>query len=254
MKMNGTSTFRIELYKGRHRHLLLVPLGFLLVLALWSGFSHRNLDAYDLACGYTRLFYQLPLLNCVLMPIMLSVIASRLCDMEIKGGTLKLLYTLEKKSSFYDLKFLHEFLYTMVFILGEGICIPVFGHMFHFTEPLSFSLLLRHVLCLVLAAFPVLCLQHVLSLMVESQIAPLFFGLAGSFLGLFSCFFSHNISRLILWGYFAAFLPYGLDYDRESRISTFYPVKFPAVTFILFTVFSLAFYAICRRIFLKKEV
>jgi len=254
MKKNGSSAFRVELYKGRHRHLLLVPLGFFLVLALWSGYSHRNLDAYDLSCGYSRLFYQLPLLNCVLMPIMLSVIASRLCDMEIKGGTLKLLYTLEKKSSFYDLKFLHEFLYAMVFILGEGICIPVFGQLFHFTEPLSFSLLLRHVLCLALAAFPALCLQHILSLMVESQIAPLFVGLSGSFLGLFSCFFPHNISRLILWGYFAAFLPYGLDYDHESRISAFYPVEFPAVTFLLFTVFSLAFYIICRRIFLNKEV
>lgn len=254
MKKNHTSALRVELYKGRHRHLLLVPLGFLLVLALWSGFSHRNLDSYDLSCGYARLFYQLPLLNCVLMPMMLSVIASRLCDMEIKGGTLKLLCTLEKKSSFYDLKFLHEALYAMVFILGEGICIPVFGQLFHFTEPLSLSLLLRHVLCLALAAFPVLCLQHVLSLMAENQIAPLFLGLAGSFLGLFSCFFSHRISRLILWGYFAAFLPYGLDYDSESRISTFYPVEFPTVTFILFTLFSLAFYVICRRIFLKKEV
>ena len=28
------------------------------------------------------------------MPVMVAVIASRLCDMEIKGGTLKLLFTL----------------------------------------------------------------------------------------------------------------------------------------------------------------
>lgn len=246
--------FYVELYKGRHRKLFLLPLGFLFVLFLWAGYANNDLTPYEQAQGYTFLFYQLPLLNCVLMPIMIAVIASRLCDMEIKGGTLKLLYTLENKSSFYDLKFLHEFLYVLLFAVGEGLLIPVMGHIFHFTEDLSLALLLRHVLCLLLASIPVLCLQHILSLMVETQIAPLFFGLIGSFLGLFSMFFPPAVAHFVLWAYFGAFLPYGMDYDPSSRIISFYQVPFPWILFLTFFVFAVLFYAVCRKIFLNKEV
>lgn len=252
--MNTIQTFYVELYKGRHRKLLFMPIIFLFVLFLWAGFAKKDLTPYEQAQGYTTLFFQLPLLNCVIMPIMLAVTASRLCDMEIKGGTLKLLYTLEKKHTFYDLKFLHEFLYVFLFAVGEGLLIPLMGHIFHFTETLSAALLFRHVLCLLLASIPVLSLQHLLSLMAENQIAPLFLGLAGSFLGLFSVFFSHNITRFILWGYFGAFVPYGMDYDSSSRISTFYEVPFPTWLFAAFSIFTILFYMVCRRIFLKKEV
>ena len=173
---------------------------------------------------------------------------------EITGGTLKLLYTLENKSCFYDLKFLHEFLYVFLFAVGEGLLIPVMGHIFHFTESLSIALLLRHVLCLLLASVPVLCLQHLLSLMAENQIAPLFLGLVGSFLGLFSMFFSPAVAHFVLWAYFGAFLPYGMDYDPSSRIISFYQVPFPLPVFIVFLIFTILLYAVCRKIFLKKEV
>lgn len=252
--MKTAQNFYVELSKGRHRKLFLLPLGFLFVLFLWASYSNNDLTPYEQAQGYTFLFYQLPLLNCVLMPILIAVIASRLCDMEIKGGTLKLLYTLENKSCFYDLKFLHEFLYVFLFAVGEGLLIPVMGHIFHFTESLSIALLLRHVLCLLLASVPVLCLQHLLSLMEVNQIAPLFLGLVGSFLGLFSMFFSPAVAHFVLWAYFGAFLPYGMDYDPSSRIISFYQVPFPLPVFIVFLIFTILLYVVCRKIFLSKEV
>ncbi len=253
-KNRPLAALSVELKKGRYRRLALVPLGFLAALFVWAAYAHKNPTPEETAQGYTYLFFQLPLLNCVLMPIMIAVIASRLCDMEIKGQTLKLLYTLEEKSSFYDWKFFHEFLYLLLFCLGEALLFPLFGQLFHFTETLSFLLLFRHTVCTLLAGFAVLTLQHVLSLMAENQIMPLFLGLIGSFLGLFSMFFPRSVANLILWGYFGAFLPFGMDYDSASRTTTFYPVAFPTVTFLLFAVFCIAFYAVCRRIFLNKEV
>ena len=84
--------------------------------------------------GYSYILYQLPLLNVVLLPVMTAVIASRLCDMEIKGNTLKQLYTLQKRSSFYDWKFIHELKYLLAFTIGEGIMIPLMGAFCHFTQ------------------------------------------------------------------------------------------------------------------------
>ena len=117
----------VELKKGRHKRLWLVPLVFLIVLFLWSAYTYQNAATEDLAAGYTKMFYQLPLMNTMLMPVLLSVLASRLCDMEIKGQTLKLLYTLQQKGSFYDLKFVHEGFYLLLFTIGECLLFSAGG-------------------------------------------------------------------------------------------------------------------------------
>ncbi|MDR3891050.1 MAG: ABC transporter permease, partial [Blautia sp.] len=93
-----------EHQKQKRRRIWLIPLGFLVILYLWISVSRNSFYADDLAMGYSFLLYQLPLLNVVLVPVMTAVIASRLCDMEIKGNTLKLLYTLQKREKFYDWK------------------------------------------------------------------------------------------------------------------------------------------------------
>lgn len=244
----------VELKKAQHLKIMLIPLGFLAVLFLWAAFSYTNASDYDKAQGYANLFYELPLINCVILPIMLAVLSSRLCDMEIKGQTQKLLYTLQEKGSFYDWKFLHEAFYLLLFGCGEGLIFPLCGKLFGFTEPLSFGLLCRHVGITLLVGAVVLTLQHLLSLCSQNQILPLIVGLIGSFLGLFSMFFPPAFARLVLWGYFGAFPAYGMNYDAAARLCSFYEVPFPTGLFLLFTLFGILFYLVCRHIFLKKEV
>ena len=99
-----------------------------------------------------------------------------------------------------------------------------------------------------------LTLQHFLSLMSSNQILPLLVGLIGSFLGLFSMFFPPRAARFILWGYFSAFSPYGMDYDSQTRVMSFYRIPFPTETFVLFMLFGLLFFVVCRTVFVKKEV
>ena len=45
-------------------------------------------------------------MNAIMLPLMLSVIASRICDMEVKGDTMKILFTLQKRTRFFDCKYL----------------------------------------------------------------------------------------------------------------------------------------------------
>src|SRR5699024_10978131 len=87
---------RAEKLKARNKKAVLVPLGFLAFDFLWSIWQVSSMDPGELPVGYMMFFYQLPTMNVILLPLMISVIASRICDMEVKGDTMKLLFTLQK--------------------------------------------------------------------------------------------------------------------------------------------------------------
>ena len=244
----------VEYRKQRHLYVWLIPLIFLAVLFLWGTAGQRNLSDFDLAQGYSYLLYQFPILNCILMPTMLAVIASRICDMEVKGQTWKLLFTLQNKGGFYDRKFLTEFLYLLLFCLGQLGILLFYGMIYGYTEPLPLVLFFRHLAVTLVAGIAVLTLQHILSLLSANQIIPLLTGLAGSFLGLFSEFFPTALARLILWNYFGAFVPFGIAWDEAAQEVILTPVSFSAGLFAGFFIFTILLYLLCRTIFIKKEV
>ena len=243
-----------EQKKWKHLNIWMIPLSFLGILFLWTSFKNLTLSDAELAQGYSDLLYQIPLMNCIFMPIFLAILASRVCDMEIKGQTTKLLFTLQKSGSFYDLKFLWECRYLLLFVVGEGVIIASSGVLFGFTERLSCCLLFRHMVVTFLTGAVILNLQHFLSLLSSNQIFPLLIGLVGAFLGLFSMFFPTEIARFVPWSYFGAFTPFAMNWDEASRTLTYSPVPFPTPLLIGFTLFGLSFYLLCRHIFIRREI
>ena len=55
----------------------------------------------ELANGYSALLYSIPVIEAILLPVMMAVLASRLWDMEVKGNTAKLRYTLQTRRSLF---------------------------------------------------------------------------------------------------------------------------------------------------------
>lgn len=243
-----------ERQKSRRRHLWSVPAAFLGFQFLWMVWQLRTSSAEDLQCGYTMLFYQLPMLNAILLPVMAAVIASRLCDMELKGDTLKLLYTLQKRTVFYDCKYLTGLKYVLAFSLGQSILILLGGKLFGISETLDAVQLAQSAAVVFAVTAALLCLQQLLSLLSRNQILPLSVGLAGAFLGLFSMFFPPELSRFILWGYYAAFPTVGMNWDAATRYTEYYGIVFPTEKFALFICFLLLAYFVSRSIITKKEV
>lgn len=244
---------QVEQIKARRRHVWAVTAALGLLLCLWGTFNYRNANAQDLAQGYSGLFYQLPLLNTILLPLGLAVIASRLCDWEIKGNTLKLLCTLQKKGSVYDCKALMGLKHLFFIALMETAGILAAGAYFHFTEKLDVRLLLLHFMEILTAGTFVYLLQQTLSLLWENQLAPLVVGLIGSFAGLFSLYFPKEISRLIPWSYFSQFTPLRMDWNRQTREIHFHPAEFPTVLFLGFLAVTAGVYIIGKQLFLRKE-
>lgn len=245
---------RAEKLKARHKKALFVPLGFLLFQILWAVWQISSMKPQELPDGYMMFFYQLPPMNAIMLPLMLSVIASRVCDMEVKGDTLKILFTLQKRDGFFDCKYLTCLKYLLIFAAGQGIMLPVLGTINHFGS-LKISLYLLYLLVTFTVSAVILCIQQFLSLVSENQLLPLGVGLAGCFLGLFSMFFPAPVARLILWGYYSVFACVGMDWDSEiNKILGYYEIPFPTVSFLLFLAAGILIYLICRTIIQKKEV
>ena len=250
--------YKAEIQKQRCRKVWIIPLGFLTVLTLWVSVPMFHFTAQDLTSGYQWLFYQISLLNAIFVPMMLAVTASRLCDMEIKGNTLKLLYTLEKTGRFYDIKFLAEARYLLLFSFGEVLVILLLGKLFHITEPVRLLPFVEHFLAVSAVGAVLLGFQHLLSLMSDNQILPLCAGLAGSFLGLFSMYFPRTVNLCIVWGYFSIFsvsginwgqVPEGADYNDYMQY-----LDFPLPGFLLFSAVGILLYLFEKGIFMRKEV
>ncbi len=244
---------RAEQIKARRRRVWAVTAALGLLLCLWGAFNYRHADVSDLAQGYSGLFYQLPLFNTILLPLGLAVIASRLCDWEIKGNTLKLLCTLQKKERLYDCKLLMGFKHLFLIACMETTGILAAGARFHFTEKLKIRLLALHFMTLLAAGAFVYLLQQTLSLLWENQLAPLVVGLIGSFAGLFSLYFPKEISRLVPWSYFCQFTPILMDWNRETRQQRFYPTEFPTALFLGFLAATVGVYIIGKLLFVRKE-
>lgn len=255
--MNPSSLNRqlqAERQKGRRRHLLLIPFIFLLFQSLWAFWQLNYALPEELNTGYLLLFHHLPMVNTILLPMLAAVTASRLCDMEIKGDTLKLLYTMQRQANLFDCKYLAGLKYLAAFTLAQGLVILGLGAAYHFGEPLKWPMLLEHLAVTFSVSAALLAIQQTLSLLSASQILPLAAGLVGCFLGLFSLFFPAPIARLFIWGYYAAFPTAVMDWERDTRIVHYFEAPFPAAAFFLFLAAVISLYLLCRTITARKEV
>lgn len=243
-----------ERQKSCRRYIWLVPLAVLAFDGLWAIWQLNNASARELQSGYLMMFFNLQTINTILLPLMTAVLASRLCDMEIKGGTLKLLYTLQQRTIFYDCKYMAGLRYLLFFVLGQGALLLTLGAAYHFGTPVQLPMLLEYLTAVFVVSAVLLSIQQLLSLFSDNQILPLTVGLGGSFLGLFSLFFPKWAARLILWGYYVQFSTVNMEWDKSTRITTYYEVPFSWGFFFLFIVFGMIVYMICRMLITRKEV
>ena len=150
--------FEQQWMKLKRRKAGLLVLAFLGFTFLWIGWVVSDADAADLADGYRWMFSNLSMINTILLPTMLAMLASRLCDMEIKGNTLKLLCTLEKKGTLFDVKLLTGGSFLILYVAAELLLLLAGGRLLGFGRPMearhAVYFLLQNILILVLGLNP----------------------------------------------------------------------------------------------------
>lgn len=245
--MTIITEFRLEMRKLRRRHL---PALFLLVFAVitaWMGWCLKDMDTSRTNDVSALLFINLLLMNTILCPIVIAVLASRMCDMEQAGDTYKWLCTIQKPEHIYRGKVITGMFFLAVFSLTQSALLGVLAApavIPHRQVQLFFTLFLTS-LCIFI-------LQLNLSFRFTNQLTPVFISIGGTFAGLFSWFlYQWPLRYLIPWGYYAALCNTGYDYDETIRYTTYYWDSYPVLWTIVLLAAAAGLYGYGRKHFLK---
>jgi hypothetical protein len=244
----------IEFQKIRHRKNGLVIILCIGAQALWAFWAAGRMNEEMLKQGWMYFLYQFPVLNTIMMPIVVSVVASRICDIEHKGEMYKLLYTLLPGYKLFWAKFVCGSVFMAgASILQTGVIICL-GSLKKFKGELPVQQMFMFFLVSTAINLTILLFQQVLSLYFTNQMIPLSVGLGGCFLGLFSLFFPGNLKYFLIWGYYGAMSGVGMDWNRETRITHFYETGMNFNGMLLLVIFFAGIYCLGYNLIKRKEI
>lgn len=157
----------LELKKTKHHKMYLVSLALLLIQYLWTLYAEGKNK--DLVQGWLILFYDFPLLNSIMVPTFIAIMASRLIDIEHKGSTWKLLETLQAKTNIFFGKVIYGFCFLLCFCLLQLIMILLLGRSFgYYGNPDLWACALYFIQTLVIS-FLLFLMQMTLSILFTNQ-------------------------------------------------------------------------------------
>jgi hypothetical protein len=243
----------LEFKKLKHRHMLLILLALILTQALWFLFAMRNMNEAELSQGWLNSLYQFSLLNCIMMPLVSAVIASRISDIEHKGNTFKLLETLLPPSRLFLSKLICGSVFMIFFAAAQFILIITFGSYkgFHGNIPLAHYIFF--LLCTALLNIILFLIQLALSLLFQNQMISLTIGLIGSFVGLMSLFFSNTFRRFIIWSYYGNLSTVNMDWNETTRVCTYSTISVPVSSIFYLLILFFVLLVIAQQLFIRKE-
>ena len=246
-------TLYAELKKSRRRHNLLVAVCISLFVLLWAtqtgGTGEGRLEQ-----GYSGLFYAVPVMNTVVMPLGTAVLASRLWDLESKEKSCRMLLTLQSRKDLFWGKAVVALLQIVLIGIIESAGIPVLGKHFGFTEPLDWGLFWWLAISTFAVNTMLFFLWLFLSIRFDNQVPTLAAGMVGSLSGLFAAFMPTVVSYFLPWGYYIPLSTIRMDWNRETRIVRYYSTPYPTWLLILTAAFGALFAALAWETLKRKEV
>lgn len=248
-------TLQLEFYKIKRRNVWLSMFAMLGIQLSWGLWAMRDPKDWELASGWMSLLYSLSVLDGMMMPTIMSLLASRLADIEHKGNTYKQLKTLRPSASLYHAKALCGTIILSVLLAAQAAVFILYGYFLGYegNPSLKYYLLsygLKFASCLSL-----FLLQLLLSMLFANQMIPLVIGLGGSMIALLVMFVSHY--SFLPWGGILTSTLVGMDWDQKTRIITyFYRDYSPTETVAVICIFVwvVVFYAAGRLLFTRREV
>lgn len=211
----------LELQKTKRHVMWLVMAALLAVQCLW--FIYAEGDNKDLVQGWLILLYNFPLMNSIMVPTFIAMVASRLIDIEHKGSGWKLLETMQSKFSIYFGKVIYGFCYLFCFSVFQLLMMITLGFFFGYHgSPDIWAVVLYFVQTFTIS-FILFLLQMIIAILFSNQAVSLCVGICGSMAGLFLMFMPWNLLKSIIpWGHFGAAMVVGMDWNEATRECTYY--------------------------------
>ena len=243
----------LEFYKIRRRKVGVIILVLLGVQCLWGLWAFRHMDAKKLSQGYMQCLYHFTVLNTIMMPMIAAITASKICDLEHKGQTFKLLLTVMPAGALFDAKFICASMYMVTVGAAQTVFIIILGKSAGFTEPFPPGYLFYYFVITIFVTVVILAIQQAFSLLFANQMVSFVIGITGSFVGLFSLFLPQTIQRGILWSYYGVLTPVRMNWDSQTRIADLQYIPVDWSSFLLLMGLFAVIYFTGRRCFTRKE-
>lgn len=247
-------SLRAELQKAHRRHDLAVCLLAPVAVLLWAGYAAPG-GAKSTADGYHALLYTVPIMNTVLMPVAMSMLASRLWDIEIKGNCPKLLYTLQNRRSLFTAKACFGAAEALAVVLLELAGVLLLGQWHHYADTPPAEQLLYLFFCTYAVNLMLFFSELLLTILLANPLPALCTGIAGALVGLFSAFMPPIVSYFVPWGYYIPLGSYMMEsWDPDTRIVV-YGIRPFNLLLLTWTIFlAVLFFTVTWRAIRQKEV
>ncbi|MDD2958835.1 MAG: ABC transporter permease [Lachnospiraceae bacterium] len=248
---------KLEFRKNHMGMLLFLTAAFLGLNLMWLMISLQNPNESQLHWGWMMMLAQMPIIGAVLSPTFMAVIASRIADVEHKGSTFKLLYTLQSRTSLYHAKLLLGMIFAAGISIGQALVLIAVGNIVHFEGSAPVEKITLYYIMSFGVTFASYLLQLDLSLRFRNQMAPLAIGILGSFCGLFVMYLYQFriLQHIVLWtNYVTLSASVMSSYDPETRIVQYEwcPVNWYGIAAV--GVWTIMLYLWGRRMAERREV
>lgn len=251
----------LELYKLKHRKVFLTFLVILGVelLFVFSNYGNNNnflnMISDPAAPAWEDLIIGPAAINGLFFPILAAVIASRICDMEHKGNTWKLLECNNQNRRYiWFCKFTIVSTLMMLAIFIQAFIIIAYGNSVGIVQPLPVRTLLGFVLGTAMITFVVVTIQVFFSLVCTNQLIPMSIGMIGALIGFISTLLPPGIRNILIWGNYAELMVLGQDTSSGNLQSSGLVVRnINFVPLAILFVVGLVAYVVFRKRFEKYE-
>lgn len=247
-------SFRSEWQKARHRHDLAACLLLPLAILLWASYSAPG-SGQSTTYGYHALLYTLPIMNTVLLPVGMAMLASRLWDVEVKGSFPKLLYTLQSRRALFAGKAMlgaAEILFIVALEVAGVLLLGLRNSYADFPENNQICYLFC---CTAVVALMLFASELMLTVLLSNPLPALCTGIAGALIGLFAAFMPTLFCYFVPWSYCIPLGTYYLaSWDPDTRIVV-YAIRGFQFPLLAWTVLlAILFWGITWRLIQTKEV
>lgn len=218
---------RLELYKLKHRKVFLT---FLLILGVELLFVFSNygnnknflsMISDPSAPAWEDLIIGPAAMNGLFLPILAAVISSRICDIEHRGNTWKLLEcNNQNRKSIWFCKFTVVSALMLLAILIQTFTIVAYGNAVGIVQPLPVKTLLSFTLGTMMVTFVVVTIQVFFSLVFANQLVPMSIGMIGALIGFISTLLPPGIRNILIWGNYAELMVLGQDTSSGNLQTT----------------------------------
>lgn len=248
------STLRLEFFKCRRRKIFLVGLALMVAQLLWMYTSILRWEPEDFRQGWMWMLYNLAMVDSFMLPLATAVIASRSCELEHKGSTLKILETLTTPGKIYNAKLLWGAIVLAILMIIRSALFLGVGYYEAFPGTMPYRTFAVFTFVSWIVSLMLYTLQQGLSLRFANQAVPLVIGIAGSFLGLMGLFFPSAVQRLLPWSYYGLFSLVTMQWDKATRYTEYFWRAPEPLDIALFICWLLVFFIVGRTLFVRKEV